>query len=410
MNAIPLIEATTCALAIAISIPMTLLALECLQGSRRARTDDRHDTDESTSPPGRPTVDVLIPAHNEEQVLHRTIIAIQSQLTHQDRLCVVADNCSDSTADIARSHGAIVVERFDDRFRAKGYAIDAGLNALADDSRDVTIMIDADCIAGPNAIGRLASEAMTSGRPSQAQYRMSTAGKRGWNAVSSFAVTVKNHVRPLGLARLGYGCALTGSGIAFPSPLARHPNWASDNIVEDMKISYDLTIAGLAPQYVPNAIVTAVLPETRDDAMQQRKRWEHGHLQTIATVAPRLVVESLRQRRLDLMVAAIDLTVPPLALLAQIVTVTTVVIGAMTWGLQLSGLALATMLVACVGVVVAMLTTWFVHGREQLPAAQLCTIPFYIVSKIPLYVTAVLRRQRAWIRTPRTAEEATICT
>ena len=88
---------------------------------------------------------VLVPAHDEGAVLLQTIADIQMQLRPGDRLLVVADNCADDTAGIARAAGAEVVERHDPDKRGKGYALDFGIRHLALDPPEVVIIIDADC-------------------------------------------------------------------------------------------------------------------------------------------------------------------------------------------------------------------------------------------------------------------------
>ena len=91
---------------------------------------------------------VLIPAHNEESVISETIKALKSQLNSGDQLLLVADNCTDNTASIARDQGAEVLERVDPENRGKGYALSFGINHLKDSGNtpEVVIVIDADCI------------------------------------------------------------------------------------------------------------------------------------------------------------------------------------------------------------------------------------------------------------------------
>lgn len=389
-----------------VCLPTILLMVECVVGSlaRPVHCDDAVACDKD-----RPSVDVLVPAHNEQSVIAATIASILPQLNPSDRLLVVADNCTDATASVARSMGAEVVERHDEDHRAKGYAVAYGLEILQPESRDVVLMVDADCHVGDDAVDRLVRQAETMGCPAQASYEMPSpvtsdgCNVSAWSAVSSFAVSVKNQVRPIGLDRLGFGCILYGSGMAFPAAVARKPNWASDNIVEDMKVCYDLMVAGHSPRFCPAAMVTASLPENHQNAIEQRKRWEHGHLFTIVTQTPRLIFHATTSLRPSLLVAAIDLMIPPLALLVQIWLVATLVTAVATVLLSLSWWPTGILLLAGMNIALAVLTAWWSHGRNQLSIAQLCSVPFYIVSKLPLYVSAVFRRQRAWRRTERDA-------
>src|SRR5690606_5044606 len=93
----------------------------------------------------RPRLCVLVPAHNEEPVIRATLEGIKAQLSGDDRLLVIADNCEDNTASLARAAGATVLERTSEHERGKGFAISHGLKWLDADPPEVLIIVDADC-------------------------------------------------------------------------------------------------------------------------------------------------------------------------------------------------------------------------------------------------------------------------
>ena len=99
---------------------------------------------------------VLVPAHNESAGLLPTLADIQSQLSPGDRLLVIADNCTDDTAVVARTAGAEVIERRDTEKLGKGYALDFGLRRLSLDPPEIVIFVDADCRVECDTIDRLA--------------------------------------------------------------------------------------------------------------------------------------------------------------------------------------------------------------------------------------------------------------
>lgn len=349
----------------------------------------------------KPKIGVLVPAHNEALGIKATLDTLFPQLTEQDQLVVVADNCNDETADIARSTGATVIERYDADFRGKGYALDYGLKALVSNPPDVVVVIDADCIVYPGTIDRIASLAATTGRPVQAVYLLdSPAQPTPKDAISALAFLVKNLVRPKGMSQLGLPCLLTGTGMAFPWSILCQISLASGNLVEDMQLSIDLAVAGYPTLLCPDGLVTGVLPKQQQSATSQRTRWEHGHLQTLKTQVPRLLKASVQQRRFDLLALALDLAIPPLSFLVMLW------LGIFIIGLAATGLGVATMPVWLLAVegcllLIATLLAWAVFGRDRVPMQALLAIPFYILWKIPLYFAFLFRPQTEWIRTDR---------
>jgi glycosyltransferase involved in cell wall biosynthesis len=117
----------------------------------------------------QPRIDVLVPAHNEAAGIGATLKTLLPQLTAQNRLVVIADNCDDETA-VARAIGATVIERHEPDRRGKGYALDYGLQFIAAEPPEVVVVVDADCIVHPSTIDRLACLAVAQKRPVQATY------------------------------------------------------------------------------------------------------------------------------------------------------------------------------------------------------------------------------------------------
>ena len=100
----------------------------------------------------RRRIAVLVPAHNESKGMLGTLDDIKAQLRSGDRLLVVADNCTDDTAAVAKVAGAEVTERHDLARIGKGYALDWGLQHLSVDPPEIVIVIDADCRLATNTL------------------------------------------------------------------------------------------------------------------------------------------------------------------------------------------------------------------------------------------------------------------
>lgn len=381
------------------ALPVGVLLLQvlaaCLPAARRSVP---------TAAAPRPTIAVLMPAHNEALGIRATLAHITPQLQAGDRLVVVADNCSDDTATIARACGAEVLERTNATLRGKGYALDHGVRHIAADPRPVVVLVDADCVVHPGALERVARDCQASQRPVQALYLMELPGDgRAVSPLAVFAWRLRNLVRPLGWHRLGLPCHLMGSGMAVPWSQLKDLPLASGHIVEDMQMGVDLARRGAPPLFCPEALVTSTFPVSQEGAQSQRTRWEHGTLGMLLFTAPRMVLEALGGRGKGLLPLALDIFVPPLALLALLLMLT----NALAFlGLAVgtppvwAGLALAEM----ASFVLAVGLAWGCFARHMLPLSQLPAFAGYVFSKVPLYLRFLVRRQVEWVRAKRDAD------
>ncbi|NEP60011.1 MAG: glycosyltransferase [Symploca sp. SIO2G7] len=384
-------------LAVALALPCAVLFVEVLVAFLGQGGAKRPPL---SSPEKRRAI--LMPAHNEEAVIQATLSTLTPQLKSNDRLLVVADNCTDATADIARQAGATVLERFNNELRGKGYALDFGLRHLSADPPDVLIMVDADCQVHPGAVDAIADLAAVVNRPVQATYLLEQSPNPSpKEMVSTFAFKVKNLVRPLGLRILGQPCLLTGTGMAFPWNTLKDVNLASGNIVEDMKLGLDLAIAGHEPIMGYHALVTGAQPQQDATAITQRTRWEHGHLQTLLTCVPPLLSQGLKQHRLGLISLTLDLCVPPLSLLVMLWVAGAILVTVMTLLLSTSWLPALVIYGAGVGLLLAIGLAWAGFARQDIPMGKLLSIPLYILWKVPLYFKFLSGPESQWIRTER---------
>jgi cellulose synthase/poly-beta-1,6-N-acetylglucosamine synthase-like glycosyltransferase len=223
--------------------------------------------------------------------------------------------------------------------------------------------------------------------------------------ISSLAFTFKNMVRPLGLSRLGLPCPLMGSGMAMPWRLIEQVDLATDNIVEDLQLGLDLAIAGYPTAFCADAMVTGHLPQQPDAARSQRRRWEHGHLYTMFTQAPRLLAHGLIRRKLSLLTMALDLAIPPLSFLMLGLIA---ILGA-SGALQLAGGSpwpAGVTLAAMMMMGTAVFAGWARFARHAVPLSAMLAAPLYILWKLPIYVGFVVRRETRWVRTERDLQKS----
>jgi cellulose synthase/poly-beta-1,6-N-acetylglucosamine synthase-like glycosyltransferase len=338
-------------------------------------------------------------------MLAASLDAVRPQLRDGDIVMVVADNCDDATAAIARERGADVIERRDTDRRGKGYALGHGIEGLKQRPFDVLLVLDADCRIEPGAIDALARQVARSGRPAQAVYLMDACvDPTPRDHVSSWAFMVKNLVRPMGWARFGMPVPLTGTGMAFPRSALAKVSFGSGNIVEDMQLGLDLALAGDAPRLCADARVTGRFPRDGSIALGQRRRWEHGHLRTIVGQVPRLLWRGVTRGRLGAIAMALDLLVPPLSLLMVMLILASAAAALVA---LLTPVTWAPAIVLCsstLAVVFCVFLAWLKFGRTTLPPRSLFAAASYVAWKLPMYCMFFIRPEKRWVRTARTPE------
>jgi cellulose synthase/poly-beta-1,6-N-acetylglucosamine synthase-like glycosyltransferase len=170
---------------------------------------------------------------------------------------------------------------------------------------------------------------------------------------------------------------------------------AQSHLVEDLLMTVGLALAGYPPIFCAHVSVTSRLPKQAEVVRRQRLRWEHGHLTTILTAVPRLLMAALRQRRFALAVLALDLCIPPLALFTLLcIGTATVTLLSGFWTGAWGPAVLVT--VAGLLMCVAVGSAWAGCGRAVVPFATLLAVPAYVVWKVPIYLSFLYRRQTTW--------------
>jgi cellulose synthase/poly-beta-1,6-N-acetylglucosamine synthase-like glycosyltransferase len=387
-------------------LAVALLALPVLVFSTQILLSLRRSPRPAQSAPGssqHPTlrVAVLMPAHNESKGITQTLEALMPSLGPHDRVLVVADNCTDATAQLARAAGAEVVERTHLTLRGKGYALDHGMQHLKADPPDVMVIVDADCLVHSQALALLAQQAHASQRPVQALYLMLPAEGAGVKQrIAAWAWRLKNWARPLGWHRLGWPCQLMGTGMAFPWGLATRMDLANGHLAEDMKLGVDLALVGVPPMFCEAALVTSEFPSSEQAQQSQRTRWEHGHLSALLAFTPRLLARALLTRDLRTLGMALDLGVPPVTLLGAALSFFT------TCALMHAFAGdcftpLLAMMALTIYFTLGVWLAWWRWGRDLISSREWLQLPKLLLNKLPLYARFLMNRQKEWVRTDR---------
>jgi cellulose synthase/poly-beta-1,6-N-acetylglucosamine synthase-like glycosyltransferase len=344
---------------------------------------------------------VIVPAHDEALVIGDTVAALTAVLPKGIRLLVVADNCSDTTAGIARSAGAEVIERNDADQRGKGHALAFAGEHLASDPPDVLAVLDADCRIESPSLMALVSAAGSGGPAQAVNLLRPDRSAPPLVQISTFAFMLKNLVRQRGLQRLAGRVHLTGTGMAMPYDLFRASEKVRSSIVEDLAQGLELAEAGHHPVLVADATVWSGA-STQQGTLTQRRRWEGGFLSTSLRQAPGLILRSLARGDLRSAFAGLDLMVPPLALFAILNVAALAVAVLLTIAMRAGWWPVLTQLALLMVALFAIFLAWLREGRQFISLGVLARLPLYAIWKLPMYLGLVKRGAPGeWLRTGR---------
>lgn len=369
------------------TIELALLTLGGILQPRRARAAP------APRPIGR--LAVLVPAHDEADQIARTVAGLLDCVPGEGgfEVVVIADNCTDATAERARAAGARVLERQDPARRGKGYALDFAFQALLDEPFDGFIVVDADTRVEPNLI--LASRrAMHEGAAAvQCAYRIDNpeAGPRA--RLMGIAWMAFNVLRPRGRERWGLSVGILGNGFGLTRETLRAVPYEASSVVEDLEYHLRLVGSGRRVVFVPDTSVWTDAPLSRGGGASQRARWEGGRFRMIRDWTPRLLRRVLAGER-RLTEPMLELLLLPLAYHILLLLLALLPPFGPTRLYALFGLAL-------VGVHV--LAAIRVAGGDRRDLLALAGAPFYILWKLTV-LRAIGRASRAdadWVRTAR---------
>ena len=227
----------------------------------------------------------IIPAHNEEAVVKNLIDSLKAQNYNKDLydIYVIADNCTDNTAKIAKEAGAIVYERFNPSKKTKGYALDWFLQQKIKENApyDAFFVFDADNIVDPNFIKNM-NKHLCQGEDVVQGYRDIKNPTDSW-ITAGYALFYWSMHRFYHLARynLGLSPLLNGTGFMVRFDVVKPQGWDTVTLTEDIEFSLKRIIKGKKLGWATDAIVYDEQPVGFKQSWSQRSRWTVGHMQCI---------------------------------------------------------------------------------------------------------------------------------
>ena len=227
----------------------------------------------------------IIPAHNEEAVVANLIESLKKQTYDKNLydIYVIADNCTDNTAEVARNAGAIVLERFDPAHKTKGYALQWFLKQKIEENADYDafFVFDADNIVDKDFIVNM-NKKLCQGEDVVQGYRDIKNPTDNW-ITAGYALFYWSMHRLYHLARYNIGLSplLNGTGFMVKFDVVKPNGWETETLTEDIEFSLKQIIQGRKLGWATDAIVYDEQPTSFKQSWSQRSRWTVGHMQCL---------------------------------------------------------------------------------------------------------------------------------
>ncbi len=227
----------------------------------------------------------IIPAHNEEKVVGNLIESLKKQTYDKNLydIYVIADNCTDETAKVAKQSGAIVYERFDEAHKTKGYALQWFLKKKIKENADYDafFVFDADNIVDKNFITNM-NKKLCQGEEVVQGYRDIKNPTDNW-ITAGYALFYWTMHRFYHLARYNIGLSplLNGTGFMVKFDVVKPNGWETETLTEDIEFSLKQIIKGKKLGWATDAIVYDEQPTSFKQSWSQRSRWTVGHMQCL---------------------------------------------------------------------------------------------------------------------------------
>lgn len=347
---------------------------------------------------------ILIPAHNEE-LLVATLCQSLLQIDYpKDKyeIFIVADNCSDRTADICRQFQLHVLERHDPEHAGKGQALAWGLQQIILNQFDAVFIVDADNYVD-TAILRELSRLLNQGE--QAIQCYNAVGNRddSWFTQLLFVSrTIGNLLYHESKFRLGLSSYLMGNGLCFKSELLQRKGWTAFSAGEDWEYYAQLVEDNVKIAFAAKAKVFHQESRSLNQATSQRLRWSSGRFSIAKTLGLKLFLKGIRQRNWLMLDASFPLIFPNYSLQINL-TLFSLFVAFLLPSYALKVNFLTFLLILLAGQFLLFLSGVFIAGSPWKIFRAMLYVPIFLIWKSVIDVLCItgLYRGGKWVRTRR---------
>ncbi|MBE6464638.1 MAG: glycosyltransferase [Eggerthellaceae bacterium] len=360
----------------------------------------------------------VISARNESAVIGYLIKSIKEQNYPQELIdvFVIADNCTDDTASVARKAGAIVIPRFNKREIGKGYALDYGFEILldryADRGHEAYFIFDADNVLDPNYFREM-NKTFDSGVPAATSYRNSKNFDSNWIS-AGYGMWFMREAKYLSQARmlLNTSCAISGTGFYISADvIKKHGGWKWHLLTEDIEFSTISILDGMRIGYCPTAMLYDEQPITFRDSWNQRFRWARGFYQVFGRYGAELVRGMFTQKKGHrfacydmLMTIAPGLLLTIASVLFNVIILSMGAMGLISTGdiVASSGEALGFCIANYMGfmlffgTITAITERRNIHASTSMVVRSVLTFPLFMLTYFPIAIAALFCKKCQW--------------
>ena len=346
--------------------------------------------------------DVIVPAHNEAAGIARTVHSLR-QLdwpTDRFRVLVIADNCTDATADVARTAGAEVLERTDPKLRGKGYALQFGfVQSYSQGRAEAVVVIDADAEVSGNLLVAFAARIASGAEAIQAHYGILNPMDSWRTRLITIAKGSFHILRSRARERLGVSAGIRGNGWCVTHKLLQRVPYRAFSLTEDLEFGIALGLAEVRVHYADEAHADGEMVSGAKTAGPQRQRWERGRFDLIRSQSAALLVAALTRPSALCLDLAFDLLVLPLSYVVLNIMALASVAGLATWRHNSFGIWLWLAAACASGLALYVARGWQLSGIGARGIVDLARAPFFLAWKVILMLRP--RRSGEWVRTQR---------
>lgn len=352
---------------------------------------------------------ILIAAHNEEKVIASAVRSIKSVDYPEDMydIYVIADNCDDNTANIAKNEGAKVYERFDEEKRGKGYSLEWMFERLFETGieYDAVCILDADNLVSPNFFLEM-NKRLCQGHKVVQGYLDSKNPNDSWvSANYSIAYWISNRLFQLPRYYLGLNCALGGTGFVMSMDVLKEIGWGATCLTEDLEFSLKLVQKNMKVSWSHEAIAYDEKPLKLSQSFRQRKRWMQGHCNCASRYLLPLLKKGLKEKDPVALDAALYLIQPFTIVASGIDLLRNCIVGLFNFDIS-SLCTVNTLMFICLVLIVTYINIVFVivEGKfSKKVGFYFLLFPFYSLTWIPIIIAGFIdRNKKEWAHTEHT--------